>query len=1276
MTRVFVTLIFILFNINAFGAPLRFYSINETLGVSMLNVSSVCKDDNGFVWAASRNGVLRLTDNSYRFYSLPFETHNAIVVKLVKSKSELVAYTNNGQIFKYNPIKDRFDFLITVNKSYIGLANMVAGQHNDYWISTNSGLYRYRNGELLHLNKGVDVRYLTWYDNNSLLFVSTKGLHIINITTLKTQTIFNYPATNSLEATKLYYDKTRNKLWIGTFAQGLFYYDFKTSTLRPSVIKKFPKQPIYAIEPGIDSTMLIGIDGHGIWKIDYTQDKLLESYIEDVDNPLSLAGNGVYDIFTDKQDGRIWVATVSGGISYGEQSPQRYINIRHQINNNNSLCNNHVNKLLEDSKKNLWVATNNGISCFNPQTGNWRTYYKNKSEEAQVFLSLCEDNNGNMWCGTYASGIYVINRESGREIAHYTSANSDVSDFVFDIYKDSDGDIWTGGVRGDIVCHLSKEKKFRKYFGLVVYKFREISPGKMLVGCANGLVVLDKKTGKSEDYSFSSPCQDVLPAKNGAWFGSNGEGLLWFDYKTKQFNKIKFSATKQISNFVNSILETKGYLYLGTTNGLYRFNPKIDGENTPLDVIQNVTFSSNAACLLSNGYQAWGTNNGIYVINPDLLVPASSKGRIYIQDIIVSGRSIRDNHVFELKTTIDSLTEITLSYNQNNLTMDLVPLDVVRTKARFSWEMEGVDAQSTSLSDYRSLNYTNIPPGKYVLKIKMYDSSISNPIAEREFIIRVTPPFWGTWWFRLAIVLLILAIASFSLYFYINRLKQRHAEDKMRFFTNMAHEIRTAITLIKSPLEELGNADFPTKEKYYLHLATKQTRHLASMVTRLLDFQKSDTGKEQLNLKMTDVVETIKYRMVMFESYARSRNISLVLNANPVSYITATDLLKLQQIIDNLISNAIKYSYPDQSVRITFEGNEKFWMLEVHDDGIGISAQNQRKLFREFYRAENAINSNNVGSGIGLLLVKNHVSLHEGEIHCHSVENEGTTFSIKIPFKKCEQTADDDILTKQPPLFETKISHDEVENKMRLLIVEDNNDLRNFMLTALNTEFEVSVACNGKIAWDIIKTNIPDIIVSDVMMPEMDGFELCRLIKSTYETSHIPVVLLTALVSKTDELHGLGLGADGYLTKPFDMTLLVQRIRTIIQNRRLVRDKALQLVNENSSEASLFANDLNNKFIKKASEVVWENISNSEFDKDEFASAMHVSASLLYKKIKSLTDQSPQEFIRSIRLNHALKLLQSRTLSVTEISEMCGFSSLDYFGKAFKKHFGKSPSEV
>ena len=424
----------------------------------------------------------------------------------------------------------------------------------------------------------------------------------------------------------------------------------------------------------------------------------------------------------------------------------------------------------------------------------------------------------------------------------------------------------------------------------------------------------------------------------------------------------------------------------------------------------------------------------------------------------------------------------------------------------------------------------------------------------------------------------------------------------------------------------------------------------------------------------------------MFELLAKNKNITIDLKADCGDYLTAVDELKIEKVVDNLVSNALKFSLENSTIYISLECTKEKWVLTVKDAGIGISQRDQKKLFKEFYRGDNAVNSRIVGSGIGLLLVKNYVDMHGGTVSLSSEEGQGSEFIVTVPYKYIEQQAvlSDQIAKEELMNIENatlpQLPGEDKElpksKKSNLLVVEDNVELQNFLKVSLKDEFNVSIASNGLEAWLMIQKSAPDIIISDVMMPQMDGFELCRHLKSTFDTSHIPIILLTALTEKTQQLEGLGLGADDYITKPFDMSLLQQRIQTLVRNREVVRNRVLRMFREPNDDKPLLMNEQNDQFLKKAIDVVRANIDNSDFGKAEFAAAMFASSSLLYKKIKALTGQSPIDFIKVIRLDYSMELLRSRKYSVTEVSEMCGFSSVGYFSTVFKKHFQRTPTEI
>ncbi|MFA9391131.1 MAG: response regulator [Prolixibacteraceae bacterium] len=1290
-SQIFITIVAIvlfLFSDSEGFASTKFYQVNSLYGISIREANSVCKDDHGFIWVSSKTGILRLTEDDYRIYQLPYESANVITVKMVYQDSTLWVYTNNGQLFLYNEVFDRFDRVInmsvSLNSVYMSINSILIAPDKKLWISSSSGLYMYSNEQIVSVGEDrTNINRMEWYNQHELILGKGNDIELFDINTKQSHSMSR---GNAFTVSSFLMNTQQNVLWIGTVSDGVYFYDFNKSVLKNFPIQALPKQPVLALEFNSDSTLFAGIDGQGIWELDLKAQKVLNIFKENINDPNSLRGNGVYDIFKDLSN-RVWVCTYSGGVSYFDQASPLVEQLTHQINNPNSLVNNDVNCVLEDHRGRLWMATNNGVSCWDRSINKWSHFYTNKQAQAQVFLTLCEDNLGRIWAGTYSSGVYVIDGETGLELNHYSSkeANSPITnDFIFDIYNDRNDDIWIGGVNSEVIRYDIRENRFQKYNVQPLYVFADYIDNQMLLGCTYGLSVTDKISGNFSVLIEGFLVEDLWVTDSLIWICTSGHGLISYhplSNEKKQYN----TETGLPSNFINSIIAIDKYFWLGTESGICRFNP-VDQSVLTYSSIQSLStlsFNRNSVCQLNDGQLAWGTNNGVVIFNPNSIHETPHQGKIFIQDLSIAGRSIREIPTFNLSHPVDELNEITLKYNQNTISLELLPIGV-SPGSKFSWKLEGFDENWSPPSNNRIVSYTNINSKNLKLKIRLYDSSLSNIIKERVLSIDITPPFWSTWYFFVVVFILITVVIYLSLWYYINLLKQKHTEEKVRFFTNTAHDIRTSLTLIKAPVEELNKeTGLSVNGKYFLKLAREQVIRLSSVVTQLMDFQKVDIGRGQLVLRNVDIVNLLENRIMMFESLASSRKVKLEFNSEVKIYETALDETKLEKIVDNLISNAIKYSHEGGSVKVFLKFTETKWSLTVIDEGIGIGKRAQRQLFKEFYRADNAINAKIVGSGIGLLLVKNYLTLMGGDISCDSQENIGSSFQVHMPFKKMvgneEKVAAS--MTSSAFLQANEIpspNKDKAEltsSDMSVLIVEDNDDLRNFLKHALGGVFQVFTADDGKQGWELAQKEMPDLVVSDIMMPNMDGFDLCRIMKSTYETSHIPIILLTSLTGQAEQLQGLGLGADDYLTKPFDIVILQQKISSIIKNRVLVKDKALRLIKQHPEE-SILLNEHNDQFIKKMLEVVQRNISNAEFNKNSFAAEMNVSGSLLYKKIKALTDQSPSDFIKMVRLDYALTLLRSKTVSVTEVSEQCGFASVGYFSTVFKKNFGKSPTEI
>jgi len=787
----------------------HFFNLNEESGISIRETNQVLKDADGFIWISSKMGIVRYTEGDIRIYQLPFDSEDILTLRLVYKNGVLYAYSNNGQILKYNSIQDKFEMFFNVSKvlqnQHIVVNQLIVDDRGVMWMASSFGLFCYdaKNGLKSLIKK--EIQYSVWLDINHFFYVTDGQINIYNTLDLSSVNYYKFSNEINYIVSKLFFDRKSNTLWIGTVSDGLFYLKNENGNIKLSNISGIPNQPVLAIDANSDSTMLIGIDGQGIWNINNFHNKVINVYKENSDDLYSLKGNGVYDIYCDDNK-RVWVCTYSGGVSYFDQVNSAVSEITHIVNNSNSLVNNDVNSVLEDSDGNLWFATDNGISYWNVSANRWKSLYYNEEKHAQVFQDLCEDDLGRIWAGTYSSGVYLIDRKSGKELNHYSfdeTAGKFNCDYVFDIYKDSHGDIWIGGVRGDLVCYLSSENRFKSFKNFTVKVMKEYCPGQLLFGTTFGLLLFDTKTEHISRLVEGYLVQDILLKDDMIWLCTGGNGVVRYNVKTKAITNFSFDSGLP-SNFVNGISFSKGYFWIGTEHGLCRMNENGDSILTynSLPALSNVSFNQGSHYNLKNGKTIWGTNKGALLFDANAIKNNQSTGRIFYQNLTISGRSIRESLHPKLHSPLDSLQELSVKYFQNTLGLELIPIGVNSTGLKFSWKLDGLDEKWSMPVNNRILSYSNIPSGNYTLRIRMIENSSTNVLEERSIILHVIPPLWEKWWFKELILFFVIGLVFFFFAYYINRLKKQHSEDKIRFFANTAHDIRTSLTLIKGPIEE------------------------------------------------------------------------------------------------------------------------------------------------------------------------------------------------------------------------------------------------------------------------------------------------------------------------------------------------------------------------------------------------------------------------------------------------------------------------------------------
>lgn len=1272
--KIVIIVFLLLLPARLFAGDKQFYNASDIYDTAISEPNSICKDKNGFIWIASKNGVYRLSDNDCKLYVLPYSTMNVVSVEITHRDNRIAAFTNQGEIFTYDPIADRFQLYMNLpevfNIDTTYLSQIELDDNGDMWIASSNGLYVHNGSAIVKIDDVKGALGDMVPHNAGFIAGGPQGIYSIDTESHHTEKICD---TDGIFPTRLCIDTLMNRIWVGTMSDGLFYIDLATKKLHKAGTANFPRQYVRDIEIVSDSTLWCGIDGRGIWELSRDGNHVTATYQENSDNPASIGGNGIQDMLYDSPE-RIWVCSFTGGISIADMNPLTAVRYTHLIDNKNSLVNNYVYDVEEDEYGQLWIGTNSGLSCWNPVENRWTNFFDDNKNESFIVQAVCRDPQGDIWAGTYSHGIYVIDPVNKRIKAHHTLPNGILSKtgFVFDILRDHNGDMWIAGMIGKILKYDTATGSFIQYPSIPVTTMAELNDSTILLGSTNRLLALNTRTHEYSVIMSNNIIRDIDVYGGKIWIGSSGNGLICYDLKTKETEKYD-TGHGFPANYVNSITVHGGDLWLGTNIGLCRFDVKkrIVTECRLPASSAGYNFTSDASVRLGNGNTAWGTTKGMLVVSPKSTLPNDHPGHIYLNDILLSGQSIRNIEKLSPDIPLDSIDKLTLDYTHNDITFNILPVGTNNASIMFSHKLEGIDENWTSPSSANTISYGNLNPGDYTLHIRMHNPNV---IKERSIQLSITPPFWATWWFKLLASCMIVAMLAFVVRYYIHRLNRQNAESKLKFFVTAAHDLRTALTLIKAPIEELKySQNLTTYDRECIRMASENVERLTAVTTKLLDFQKIDIGKTQLNFNPQDIVAFVKTRISMFSSLADQKSIIIEFHHDKDSYVTSVDINKMEQIFDNLISNAIKYSPALSTIEVDFSGNDKSWSLSVTDHGIGICKKDQRKLFSEFYRGSNAINSHIAGSGIGLALVKKLVNIHGGNIRFESQENVGSKFELCIPYNRPASSAEE--VTAETPEHAPS-TYDLSTEDMRVLICEDNDDLRQFMANALGKQFSVTALADGEEAWHHIKDSLPDLIVSDILMPKMDGFELCRLVKSTFETSHIPLILLSALNEQSDELQGLGLGADDYMTKPFDIKTLTHRIASTIRNRRnigyriIAQDTAKQQQKEEEP-----VNPLNDEFVRKAIDVITKHIDNTEFGKEEFAQEMGVSTSLLFKKVKALTGLSIVDFIKNVRMEHAMKLVNDPSLSISDIAYKCGFSTIGYFSTVFKKHFGKTPTE-
>lgn len=1314
-------------------------------GLSNQRVFSIIEDHKGFIWISTRSGVDCFDGRNVRNYNLFGEDiivdgAGRMIYLIKDSHNSLWAYTNSGKVFKYNPITDAFILQIDVaelTETGIFLNHLFIDSSDRFWFGLKNGLFRFDSSTgIVPILKEKCINSLTFATENETLYIATtEGLYKFHQPDREI-----YPILPNVNIQSTFYDNATSLLWIGTFNAGLEILNTFTETFLPNqAFHQLPRLPYRAIIVYDERTLLLGVDGAGVFAATRNGSNSWSFLNANQEVEGELKGNGIYALCKDSSS-NLWIGSYTGGVAYA--NPKRYFFelTQHEYKNPQSLTNNHVNAILEDDDGDLWYATNQGISVNLVQTGTWKHFL-----QENVFLTLCNDGNGNIWTGGYGTGAYLLNKHTG--IRQHLTAQLPATlttNYIYSIIKDDDGDLWLGGMYGNLVRYTpattSNPERFTTYDISLINSITHVSKDTIALATANGLYLLNKQSGDFRQY-FTTPANAdtrsnsfiysmYFSSPHKVWFGTDGGGINLLDLITGK--AVTFSTADGLpSNYVYSILpDSEGRLWLSTDKGLaYITLSTSSTEITNIGFLDGLAneFNFMSYTRLRNGDFVYGSTNGAIRFNPENFNRRPYKAPLLFTDFEVPQKSrektLEKKLLFNRMMNKDGV--IRLKFNENSFLISFISLSYqYQQDIQYSYQLEGFEPAASTPTSELSVRYTNIPPGDYIFRVKSISRNGNQQIDEQFLRLHIAQPYWNTTLAWLIYIALLVGITYFVWRFFANKMEKKHFSEKIQFFINTAHDIRTPVSLIMAPLSDLSKEDGLSEDgKRYLRLARKNTEKLYNLITQLLDFQKIDTTHITLKVAEYDLMSYLEDKLLSFQSLCESKQIRMELSLPEAPVSLWVDKDKADKIFDNLLSNAVKYTSSGGHILVKVTQNDKKIEIAVKDDGIGIPKKAQRYIFSNFYRAENAVNSKETGSGIGLLLTRRLMKLHKGNISFSSNEGEGSTFILTfrrgsrhlIRYIDSENTSSmeeglrhyvdsslDSVASfKEDNSKENNFQTDgsqAVDSKERIMIVEDNDDLRFYLKRTFEQFYAVIAKPNGESALEYLQDQSVELIISDVMMPGIQGDELCRRIKSDFNTSHIPVILLTAKTEKDSILEGLESGADDYLTKPFDTEILKTKIKGVLQNRKMMREyflsvslniheEGLSSPNEKvekeeptgekeqvSTQSSNLLSPMDKEFLERCLNLVTKNLANPDFTINQLSRELALSRTIFYEKLKALTGQSPQEFIRLIRMKEAAKLLK-QGIPVQEVALLVGFTDAKYFSTAFKKHFGVSPSK-
>ena len=1303
----------------------RYRNLTMNDGLTANTVRNIVQDPYGFIWFGTDNGLCRYDGRQMQSYRIPELGMNQYISALLTSEDAVYAGTEKG-VFRLTQANQQFTRLpMEINSAVTCLA---LDKEGGLWVSTMAdGVWHYG------IKTGQAKSYPMKADFNGAAQVMTD-----NTNQIWTITNWGAPAIQRLnrlhdrfEPVRVSYEgnsgglrmlQTRDgRIWIGTWEDGLLlmHSDGRLEQVLNPVLTRVGNH-IHTLYENGDNSISIGCDDGVICFNPKTRE--WKRFFEDLQIPQNRQSDRFVYAITGDTEGGLWVGTFYGGVHYISPVGKRF----EAFSIDTGLRGNVISRFCEDKYGRVWIASDDGgLMCFSPKERRFIDYPHQDvlSHQNAHALSFCGDE---LWVGTYTNGVLVLNIETGslRQYMQTQDQRSLDNPSCYALYTDKRGWTWVGTMDGLNLYNRNEDyfEHIAKMEAMVIDIDEDWNSRLWVSTQGNGLWRYGMKDKQLKQYQHNDGDKNSLPSDQvnctlvdeggRLWVGTVG-GLCRYDTKRDGFDRIHLEVP---SHNIMDIIEDNGALWLSTERGIVRYEPgdsrRVEGgvwrENTPAtqrftlhDGLVSEQFQPNSGLKASDGRIYFGSTSGFNTFLPYEIKANSVMPPVYITALSIMNGEERTAEGIPLD--LSQTKEITLAYGDARmLTLSFASLSYCSPeKNQYAYMLDGFDRDWNYVGNQNRATYTNLPAGTYTFRVKATNNDGVWSPKEATLEIVVHPPFWWSWWARILYLLLIGAAIWYYVHYRLKRAEQQHQQEidrlnaakekevreaRLNFFTMIAHEIRTPVSLIIGPLEKImkrGNASDDMK------VIDRNAHRLLELVNQLLDFRKVEQQSLVMHFAPQNIYELIQNVSVRFAPTFEQGGKRFTVEYPDEHFTAIIDKEAITKVVSNLLTNANKYTKDDVRLTCVVEPDGEHFRVVVSDNGVGIREEDRQRIFDAFFQAQD----NKPGTGIGLNIVKNIVDLHHGTISIESEVGKGSTFTIQLPVK---QKIEEDVASRNAEsgmwnedgsaadsasdstsgsaLDGHLIPHSTFnipQKTSTMLIVDDSEDMVSFLANHFKEKYTVLTAGDGIEALDLLGKHEVNIIISDWMMPRMDGAEFCIRVRRSPLTSHIPFVMLTAKTDDDSKVEGMDVGADTYIEKPFSVQYLEACIRNILLMRRRLIEKFSTQPLEPVTEIA--QNPTDNDFLQRMTKLIEDNFSNSDLNVNFLADKLNISRSGLFAKMKALADITPNEMIQVVRLKRAAQLLRENKYSVSEIGYMVGFSNPSYFSKCFQKQFGIRP---